>query len=242
MRWMIIRWLKEMMAEALHKQDEILKENGKLRCADLEESEKLNGKLKTDLEEIRKENMTLKEKCNVYETALEKVREKVESKVEEGDRKISETQLQEIKKAWKQGQEEKVNFAEVVKQQIQEKTKDAVIQVIKEKQELVRDTVDKKKCMIVFGLKEKKNPVKFVREKEEKQVAKNLITRIQEEGQELEKEIEEVYRLGKYREGNSRSLKVKMRSQVRVEEILARTGKLAEKTEYKQIWVKREMS
>ena len=27
-----------------------------------------------------------------------------------------------------------------------------------------------------------------------------------------------------------------------VEEILARTGKLVEKTEYKQIWVKREMS
>ena len=95
--------------------------------------------------------------------------------------------------------------------------------------------------MIVFGLKEKKNPVKFVREKEEKQVAKNLITMIQEEGQELETEIEEVYRLGKYREGNSRLLKVKMRSQVGVE-ILARTEKLAEKLESKQIWVKREMS
>ncbi len=42
------------------------------------------------------------------------LREKVESKVEKGERKISESQLQEIKKAWKQEQEEeKVNFTEV---------------------------------------------------------------------------------------------------------------------------------
>lgn len=59
----------------------------------------------------------------------------------------------ELRNAWKKEQEDdKVKFAEVVKRQIQEKTKDTVIQVIKEKEELVRNTVDKKKCLVIFGL------------------------------------------------------------------------------------------
>ena len=117
-----------------------------------------------------------------------------------------------------------------------------MIQVIKEKEELVRDTVDKKKCMVIFGLPEKKNPVKFVREREEKEVAQKLIKAIQDEGQELEKEVEEVYRLGKYSEGSKRPLKIKMRSQVGVEEIIARAGKLAGSLECSHIWIKRDMN
>ena len=196
------------------------------------------------MEEIRKENSTLREKCNNYEVALEGLREKVDTKVEAVKGvTVSETKLEEMRKAWKKEQEEeKVNFAEVVKQQIQEKTKDAVIKVIKEKEDLVRDAVDKKKCLVIFGLQEKKNPVTFVREKEEKEVVKKIISVIQDEEQGLEKEIEEIYRLGKYSEGSRRPLKVKLRSQVGVEEILARTGKLAGNTEYGHIWVKRDMN
>lgn len=47
---------------------------------------------------------------------------------------LSETKLKEWRKAWEKEQEIKtVIFAEVVKKQIQEKTKDTVFQVIKEK-------------------------------------------------------------------------------------------------------------
>lgn len=53
--------------------------------------------------------------------------------------------------------------------------------------------------------------------------------------------MEEAYRIGKYSEGGKKPLKVRMRSQVAVEEILARIGKLAESSEYKNIWVKRDM-
>ena len=35
---------------------------------------------------------------------------------------------------------------------------------------------------------------------------------------------------------------MKLRSQTTVEEILARTGKLAENTKYKNIWIKRDMN
>ena len=129
-----------------------------------------------------------------------------------------------------------------MKQQIQEKTKDTVIQVIKEKENLVRDTVDKKKCMVIFGLQEKRNPVKMVREREKEELVRNIVLLVQDEEQGLEREIEVVYRIGKYKEGDKRPIKVKMRQQVVIEEILARTGKLAENHDYKNIWIKRDMN
>ena len=55
-----------------------------------------------------------------------------------------------------------------------------VVQVIEEKENLVRDTVDKKKMVVVFGLKEEHIPVLSEREKE-KQCAEELIETIQED-------------------------------------------------------------
>ena len=149
----------------------------------------------------------------------------------------------ELRNEWKKEQEEeKIKFTEVVRRQIQEKTKDTVIQVIKEKEELVRDTVDKRKCLVIFGLREKKIPNKYVREKEEKELARQVIQFVQDSAQGIDQEIEEIHRIGKYNEGGARPLKVRMRSQVAVDEIMARTGKLAENDEYKDIWIKREMN
>ena len=95
---------------------------------------------------------------------------------------------------------------------------------------------------VIFGLPEKRNPVKFVREREEKEVVNRIITMIQDDDQELEKEVEEVYRLGRYSEGSKRPVKIKMRSQVGVEEIIARSGKLARSSEFNKIWIKRDMN
>ena len=58
----------------------------------------------------------------------------------------------------------------------------------------------------------------------------------------LEQEVEETYRIGKYREGNARPLKVRVRSQVTVEEIKARASMLAQSEGYKEIWIKRDMN
>ena len=133
-------------------------------------------------------------------------------KVEREGTSVSETKLEEIKDAWKkQHEEEKVNFAEMIQRQVQENTKSTVIQVIKEKDELVRDAVDKKRSMVILGLQEKKNPVTFVREREEKELAKEIIKIVQDREQGLEKEVEEVHRIGRYNEGGIRPLKVKLR-------------------------------
>ncbi|MPC53081.1 hypothetical protein E2C01_046965 [Portunus trituberculatus] len=135
----------------------------------------------------------------------------------------------------------KLNF-QTVKRQIQENTKVAVIEVIKEKEDLVRDTVDKKKSFVIFGMKEKKNSNKFMREGEERDLAKTVIKRVQDSTQELHQDMEEVIRLRRYSEGGRRPIKVTMKSQVAVEKIMARKGKLTDDVEHKYIWIKRDMN
>ncbi|MPC90869.1 hypothetical protein E2C01_085873 [Portunus trituberculatus] len=60
--------------------------------------------------------------------------------------------------------------------------------------------------------------------------------RVQDSTQELDQEVEEVIRLGRYSEGGRRPMKVRMRSKVAVEEIMARKGKLADDIEHKEIY------
>lgn len=50
-----------------------------------------------------------------------------------------------------------------------------------------------------------------------------------------EEEIEEVHRIGEYNEGDQKPLKVRIRSQTAVENILAKSEKLARVREYKDV-------
>ncbi|MPC09221.1 hypothetical protein E2C01_001823 [Portunus trituberculatus] len=47
---------------------------------------------------------------------------------------------------------------------------------------------------------------------------------------------------GRYSEGGRKPMKVRMRIQVAVEEIMARKGKQADDTEHKDIWIKRDIN
>ncbi|MPC12742.1 hypothetical protein E2C01_005446 [Portunus trituberculatus] len=73
-------------------------------------------------------------------------------------------------------------------------------------------------------------------------MAKTVIKRVQDSTQEFDQEVEEVIRLGRYTEGGKRPMKVKMRSQVAIQEIMARKGKLANDVDHKKIWIKRDMN
>ena len=64
---------------------------------------------------------------------------------EKNDKECSETKLMVIKNISKKEKEENISFAEVIKKLIQGKTKNTLIQIIKEKEDLVRDAVDRKK-------------------------------------------------------------------------------------------------
>ena len=87
----------------------------------------------------------------------------------------------------------------------------------------MRDTVARKKCMVIYGLQEKKNPNKYGRQREERELVQKAI-KVQDDEQNLDREVEETHRIAKYSEGNIRPLKVRVRvrSQLAVEEITAR--------------------
>ncbi len=55
----------------------------------------------------------------------------------------------------KEKEEEKVNFTEIIEVQKKEKTdlSKEIVKVIKQKESMVRDTVNKKKCIIIYELK-----------------------------------------------------------------------------------------
>ncbi|MPC38118.1 hypothetical protein E2C01_031621 [Portunus trituberculatus] len=73
-------------------------------------------------------------------------------------------------------------------------------------------------------------------------LTKTVVKQAQDSTQELDQEVKEEIRLGKYSEGGRRPMKVRIRSQVAVEEIMARKGKVANDTEHKYIWIKRDMN
>ena len=194
--------------------------------------------------QIKRENKELRDNFNKMSITLKKLEEKLKDGkyVDQGD---SETKIEEWKSDWEQEKKDvKASFKDIVKQQIKESTKDEVVRVIKEKPNLVRDTVDQKKSMIVFGLEESKNPGWNEREKELKEKVKQIVNIVKDgkSSTEGEGEVEEVYRIGKYNEEKVRPVKIKMRSQVAAEEILTKTGKLALSQEYKKVWIKRDMN
>ncbi|MPD02482.1 hypothetical protein E2C01_098069 [Portunus trituberculatus] len=71
---------------------------------------------------------------------------------------------------------------------------------------MVRDAVDKKKSFVIYGMREKKNPNKFTKEREEREMAKAVIKRVQDSTQEFDQKVEEVFRLGRYSEGENEIL------------------------------------
>ena len=113
---------------------------------------------------------------------------------------------------------------------------------MKQKESVVRDTVDKKKCIIIYGLKEETEPIRTKREKEQRMVVDDVVRHVQDESDEWVNEIEEVHRLGKYKEGEARPLKVKFRAQSTAVEVISNAWKLDRVERYKKVWIKRDMN
>ena len=160
-------------------------------------------------EVIKAENVLLKNECDELKKKLsnsEKVVEVNKAKVEE---------LSGRHEVWKVQQEkEQVNLKEIMEKQFKQReevVEKTVLKVIKEKPNVVRDSVEKKKCVIVFGLKEEALPIRNVREQHERKVAEEVVEVVCEEqdgGSKISEEIEEVFHLGKYEENKSRPLKI----------------------------------
>lgn len=198
------------------------------------------GELKAEIDSLRQtndkvmnENKTLKQRLAVSEV---RGREQGEDLA-----KLKQEQV-----GWAKTQKENiVDFKEVIKQQEEEHKNNLekqVIQVLKRKENMVRDMVEKKQCVIVFGLKEKVLPSRNERVKDEMKVARDIISEVGDDNMELDEEIEEVYRLGKYEEGRARPMKIKLRTQAAVMKVLGRTWKLAQTEEFKRVWIREDLN
>ncbi len=145
-------------------------------------------------------------------------------------------------KSWKEEREqEKIDMTEIIRKQQEQHDKEMakkVVKIIKEKDNIVRHTVQKKMCLMVFGDKEKTISNKVLREREELQRAKEIIGKIVE-GDETDIQIEEVYRIGKYSEGGKRPMKIRLNTQAAAEYILRRTSLLRKIEGMKDIYKKR---
>ena len=114
---------------------------------------------RAELEKLRKENVELK-RLAAEEPSLrdDMVKDKVEVLVRN-----------EVK-SWKEEREQqKVDMKEILKQQQEEHDRQMetkVVKIIKEKEQIVRDTVQKKMCVMVFGDKEKHQPWREARERD----------------------------------------------------------------------------
>ena len=115
------------------------------------------------------------------------------------------------------------------------------IKVLKNKEALVRDVVEKKRCVVMFGIKEEKQPNRQLREKSELETAKEILNIVLDQNNEGH-EIEEIYRMGKYAGKETRPMKVKFKSQTVVEEVLNRTWKLSTDQRYKEVFIRRDMN
>lgn len=192
-----------------------------------------NKALKQHVQEIVRENEELRERLTVNE----------ERGKEQGENLVMLKQKQE---GWVKVHEEKiVSFEEIMKQQEEERRSNLekqVIQVIKNKEHVVRDMVEKKKSVIIFGLKEKVLNNRSDRVKEELKVAREIIKEVEEDNAEVVEEIEEVFRLGKYEEGKARPMKIKFKSQAAATKVLERTWTLAQTERYKDVWIRKDLN
>ena len=137
-------------------------------------------------------------------------------------KKVNE--LDKKQKVWKKEQEDCVNFKKVVEEQVKlkdESITEKVVKVIKLKEGIIRDTVEKK-AIVIHGLKEQFIPIRHKREKKDKALVEEDLVKVQEDEDSLVNEIEEVFRLGKYSNDKNRPLKIRFKSQSAAEEVVAK--------------------
>lgn len=78
------------------------------------------------------------------------------------------------------------------------------VRFIKHKKALV----DKKKCIIIFGLRKKPQPIREIIEQEDFSVPTDVIKTLLDEKDDIVKQTEEVYRLKTYKEGEASLMKI----------------------------------
>ena len=113
--------------------------------------------------------------------------------------------------------------------------------MIREEKKFVRDTVDKVKCLVVFGMSEERVVDKIDREeKEREKIQKILAVATEEEGL-TGSSVDEFFRIGKFEDNKHRPMKIKFATQAMAEEVLNGSWRLAENEELKNVLIIRDL-
>lgn len=203
-----------------------------------------NKELLKEKVEMEKENQQLRKQCEEMKAKLLEM----EMKISEGDLRKEEclnlidTRMKEVNHEHLEVQR---SFREIVKKQEEENkgiTQREMVKALKENEYVVRDIAEKKKCVIIIGLREETNRNWQDRRDKENDRIKSLLNKISVEEEDLYAEVEESVRLGAFEEGKNRPLKLKLKSQVAAEALLRRAWKLKDSEETKTIYIRRNMS
>ena len=222
--------------DALRKREELREKDNETLREQVELLAQQNFKNQQEIMTLQKENKELKLTLANQEMGFNEDMVKIEVK----------DQINKEVNTWKEkSRQQETDIREIMKQQQIEHKKHMekdIVRIIKQKEKIIRNTVQKKMCVIVFGDKEKDIPLKATREREEVKRAKEIITAVVEDGEEVVEQMEEVYRLGHYVKNGARPMKIRFSTQVAANTVLARTGKLAKTEDMNHIWIRSDMN
>lgn len=185
--------------------------------------------------------------ARVDELASENVALKAQLKEYEGHLSEEVKGISEVKNEWTRVESATmVALEEIVKEQKEEREKEKkefeknVVQVLKKKEKVVRETIDRGKCVVIFGDVEEHLADMKVRKERDVVKVKGILDYL-DEGYGWVKELEEVRRLGIYKKGEMRPLRVELKFRSTAEAVANVSWKL-NSTELNHIRVKKDLS
>ena len=178
--------------------------------------------------ELVNENAALKEQLKEYEEQVREVKETSAWTVV-GKKKVED--LEEIMREQKiEMDNSRKNF------------ESAVVGVVRNKESVVREVVDRDKCVIVYG--DIEEHARDVSEKKGNDVVKvkRIMRGMDEEGEGWEEQVEEVRRIGRYRRGEMRPMRVLFRSRAVAEAVRSFSWRLNMVEGLKHIRIRKDLS
>ncbi len=108
------------------------------------------------------------------------------------------------------------------------------------KKRKIRETLEKYKQVIVFGLKEEKIVSRIQREEKEKNLLNKLLKKVMGEDSQVVQQVEEFQRIGKCEEEKMRSIRIRFATQVQAE-VINGAWRSSGDEEYRNVWINREL-
>ena len=214
----------------------------------MEEMEKFKTIMKKQMDEVKNELLEIRLENEELKNENESLKKQIKSEVSEVKKQKEEIKLkvktvEKTQTEWKKQQETtEQSLKKIIDEQKKEKKelRDEVINVIKQEKRLVRDTVEKVKCLVIFGIPEEKILNKMEREEKEKEKVKKVLVAASGDEGITGIKVEDIFRIGKFEENKSRPVRIKFATQSMAEDILYGSWRLAGKEELKNVWINDE--